>query len=184
MANYKLGKKEKKTEKNNWNLRNKIVTVLITIILLIIFIILLVYLNGGDFNILADRAEYVSQKPGQATSNLFKYGRVKGESGRVCGIIRNNYGQIVSGAKIQISGNEIDWATNSGVDGRFCIPPFNQEAQLILGEVLVGEYQLTATAQDYYSQTKNIAIDSGEKEEVTFNLSSVTDKLLPGPGGI
>ncbi len=161
-------------------LRNKLLVFLITIIGLVIVVLALVYLNGGDINILADRAGYVSNDPGKAASNLFEHGNVKGESGRICGIVRNQYNSIISGAKVQISGGEIDWSTQTDQSGQFCIPPLDSQAQSILGEVLVGDYKLKASASGYNSETQSVTIDSGEKKEVSFHLSYSKDKMLPG----
>jgi len=172
--------KKEKISTGGMPVRNKLLIFLITIVGLVIIGLFLVYLNGGDINILADRAEYISKDPGKAASNLYEHGNVKGESGRVCGIVRNQYNSIISGAKVQITGGKIDWSTQTDRSGQFCIPPLDSQAQTILGEVLVGDYELRTSASGYNPETKSLTVNSGEKKEINFHLSYSKDKMLPG----
>jgi hypothetical protein len=165
--------------KSKMSVRNKIIWFLVSLIVLILIILGLVYLNGGNINILADRAQYVSKDPGKAAANLIEHGNVKGETGIVCGTVRSQYNSIISGAKVEISGGQIDWSTQTDSSGQFCIPPLNKDARLILGEILVGDYQIKVSAPGYNSDSKETTIDSGEKKELKFYLSLSKDKMLP-----
>jgi hypothetical protein len=183
---YQLSNQEERSEKEeekpekSLGCRNKIVIFLIVLSLLILVGLVIFLLGGGNFNILADRADYVAQQPGQAATNFAQHGQVKGESGRICGVARNFSGQIIVGAKIEIVGVQINWTTQTDPNGQYCIPPLGVEALRSLGEVLVGNYNLRVTADGYHPQIREVRVESGKEKLVNFTLSSVKDELLPG----
>lgn len=155
------------------------IVTLIIICLLILIGLLVFFLQGGNFNILADRADYVAKDPSQAASNFIQYGQVKGQSGRICGIVNNFSGQVISGAKVEIVGERVNWSTQTDSSGQYCVPPLQSEALKVLGEILVGSYRLRATAQSYQPQIKRAAVKTGEEQALNFSLTSVKEELLP-----
>lgn len=161
------------------SLRNKLIVIFSTVLVVLLIAVVLLYLRGGSLDILADQVGYLSQDPGKATSNLFEHGNIKGQSGRVCGIVRSQYNSIIPGAKIQVTGGEIDWSTQTDQTGQFCIPPLDREAQSILGDMFVGEYQLRVSAPGYNSEDRIVNVASGEEKDVRFYLSLSKEKMLP-----
>jgi len=177
---YQLQNQEKDSEEGRGvGCRNKVLVALIVLGLLILIGLLIFWFEGGDFNILADRANYLAKDPGQATSNFIQYGQIKGQSGRICGVVSNFSGEVISGAKIEILGERINWSTQTDSSGQYCIPPLQSEALKVLGETLVGNYRLKVTAQSYQPQIKRVTVNSGENKEANFSLTSIKEDLLP-----
>ncbi|GAH41276.1 unnamed protein product, partial [marine sediment metagenome] len=79
----------------------------------------------------------------------------------------------------EIVGERVNWSTQTDQTGQYCIPPLETAALRVLGEVLVGNYRLKASADTYYPQIKKATITSGEEKIINFSLTSIKEELLP-----
>jgi len=177
--NYQIENQPEPKEKTGWGFRNKLITFLIVIILLVVVGLVIFFLQGGNFNTLADRADYIANDPSKAASNFVLHGQVKGQSGQICGIVSNVSGEVVIGAKVGIINERVNWSTQTDSGGQYCIPPLETEALEVIGEALVGDYTLRATAENYEEQEQEVTIVSEEEKKVNFILTSIKQQLLP-----
>jgi len=177
--NYQIENQPELKEKTGWGFRNKIITFLIIVILLIVVGLVIFFLQGGNFNTLADRADYIASDPSKAGRNFVLHGQIKGQSGQICGIVSNVSGEVVIGAKVEIVNERVNWSTQTDSGGQYCIPPLETEALKVIGETLVGDYTLKTTAESYQPQEQQVTVASAEEKKVNFILTSISQDLLP-----